>query len=86
MQLRFMLRQAGRAFEFDVWHVECKASRNVLKTLNITFLLVVTMFTFTMCLLLSATFTDREATLWVVRVLESLLMQVCLVCVCLVCD
>ena len=76
IQLRIRLRQAGRAYEFDVWHVECKALRNGLKTINILFLLIVAAFTFTICLLLSATFTEAEALMWVVGVVQSLVMQV----------
>eukprot|EP00750_Incisomonas_marina_P021991 INCI4813.4.p1 GENE.INCI4813.4~~INCI4813.4.p1 ORF type:complete len:1544 (+),score=268.49 INCI4813.4:5299-9930(+) len=77
IQLRIRLRQAGRAYEFDVWHVECKALRNGLKTINILFLLIVAAFTFTICLLLSATFTEAEALMWVVGVVQSLVMQIC---------
>ena len=67
---------AGRGLEFDVWHVECKRQRNILKTINILFLSIVASFTFVLCLLLAAAFSDEEAIRWVQNVLESLLMQV----------
>lgn len=53
-----MLRTAGRRYEFDAWHVECKAQRNILKSINIAFLAVVASFTFTLCLLLAASYVE----------------------------
>ncbi len=52
------------------------SSSQALKAINAVFLLLVAGFTFTICLLLSASFTEEEATRWVYGVLESIAMQV----------
>ena len=41
VQRRQLLRMAGRAYEFDAWHVECKSMRTTLKAINIVLLFMV---------------------------------------------
>ena len=69
-------RDRIRRTEFDHWYVECAPRRHALSAINYLFLGVLAAFTFAVCLLVSAAFTDTECALWVWSVVESIAMQI----------
>ena len=70
------VRQESRSIEFDAWYADCGPRRHALTAINYTFLAVLGAFTFVVCLLVSAAFTDEECALWVLSVVENIVVQI----------
>ena len=74
---QFLLeRQKAREVEFSSWYTDCRSERHALTLINYLFLGILGAFTFVVCLLVSAAFTDTECALWVVSVVENIAMQI----------
>jgi len=70
-----MTREARRV-EFEAWYTGMQSQRHVLAALSSAVLIVLAMFTLTICVLLSVTFNADESVLWITDVGQSLVVQV----------
>ena len=76
--LRWRMRRKRdvRGVEFSAWYKGLRRERHALAMLSTSVLLVLAMFTLSICLLLSCAFNEEESAMWVVDVAQSLVVQI----------